>query len=58
MIIIPPWIFVICIIANTLLAGISILNSAPNLLVTNVLSALICGTALWINTKLKKEDED
>ena len=58
MIIIPQWILVICIVINVLLSGISILSSAPNLLITNVLSALSCGVALWLNTKFKKEDED
>lgn len=51
---IPPWVFVICIIANILFAISSVLLNLPDLLVLNVLSAVSC----WIGYKLSIAEGD
>lgn len=51
---IPPWVFVTCIIANIFFAVSSILLNLPDLLALNILSAVSC----WVGYRLSISKED
>jgi len=53
---IPPWVFVVCIMANMLLAGASALLGMTDLFTLNVLSGLSCYIGYRLSKKIEKED--
>ena len=53
---IPPWVFVICVVANTLFAGSSALLGLYDLFILNVLSGLSCYIGYRLSIVTEKED--
>ncbi len=53
---IPSWVFAICVLANVLLAGSSVLMGLPDLFALNILSALRCYIGFRLSKKAEEED--
>ena len=54
---IPSWVFAICILANALLAGSSILMGLPDLFALNALSGVSCYIGYRLSKKAEEESE-
>ena len=53
---IPSWVFVICIMANGLFAGASVLLGMMDLFILNVLSGLSCYIGYRLSRKIEEEN--
>jgi len=51
---IPPWVFVICVMANGLFAGASAVLGLMDMFILNVLSGLSC----YIGYRLSKKNDE
>ena len=53
---IPSWVFIIFIIVNVMLAGVSVLLGLRDLFVLNVLSGISCYVGYVLGKKAKEEE--
>lgn len=53
---IPSWVFIIFIIVNVMLAGVSVLLGLKDLFVLNVLSGISCYIGYVLGKKVEEEE--
>ncbi len=53
---IPSWVFAICVLANVLLAGSSVLMGLTDLFILNLLSGVSCYIGFRLSKKAEEEE--